>query len=168
VRTRQRNIQRSIATRGGFTALALDGMLGRMTVSPDVRWKQRFQNFDRAHTLLQQALANGPDALNPLEREGTVQRFEFCFELAWKSIKDYMEFNGTVFVTVAPRPVLKEAFAAKILQEGQVWIDMLDNRNLLSHTYSQTNFEKAMDAIHVRYLPALSALHAFLLTESVR
>lgn len=91
-----------------------------MIPTTDIRWKQRFQNFDRAFVLLREALDQGPEALNQLEKEGVVQRFEYCFELAWKTVKDYMEHSGFVFATVAPRQVLKEAFAAKIIVDGQV------------------------------------------------
>lgn len=133
-----------------------------MNPNPDIRWKQRFQNFDRAFVLLRQAMENGPGALNQLEKEGVVQRFEYCFELAWKTVKDYLEEGGLVFPTVTPRQVLKDAFAAKVIPDGQVWIDMVDHRNLLSHTYSQASFEKAVEAIHTRYLPAMAVLHEFL------
>jgi nucleotidyltransferase substrate binding protein (TIGR01987 family) len=105
-----------------------------MSQNPDIRWKQRFQNFDRAFGLLRVTLKDGPDSLNQLEKEGVIQRFEFSFELAWKTLKDYMEHGGFVFATITPRQVIKDAFAAKILKDGQVWIDMLDHRNLLSHT----------------------------------
>ena len=103
-----------------------------MNQKPDIRWKQRFQNFDRAFVLLRDALENGPETLNQLEKEGVIQRFEFSFELAWKTLKDFMEQDGFVFATITPRQVLKDAFVAKILPDGQVWIDMLDHRNLLS------------------------------------
>jgi nucleotidyltransferase substrate binding protein (TIGR01987 family) len=130
--------------------------------NPDFRWKQRFQNFDRAFVLLRGALENGPDALNPLEKEGVVQRFEFSLELAWKTVKDLMELDGFVFATITPRQVLKDAFAARILQDGQLWIDMLDHRNLLSHTYDLVKFEEAVNAMHKRYLLAFDQLHEFL------
>lgn len=135
-------------------------------MNPDIRWKQRFQNFDRAFVLLRQALENGPAALNQLEKEGVIQRFEYSFELAWKTAKDYLEESGVVFPTVTPRQVLKDAFAAKVLADGQVWIDMLDHRNLLSHTYNFASFEVAVEAIAARYLPAMAALHEFLQQES--
>lgn len=112
-------------------------------------------------------MEGGPAALNPLEKEGVIQRFEYCFELAWKTAKDYMEESGFVFAAVTPRQVLKDAFAAKILPDGQVWIDMLDHRNLLSHTYDQASFEKAVEAIHARYLTAIGQLHEFLQRESM-
>ena len=137
-----------------------------MSETLDIRWKQRFENFDRSYVLLRSALENGPEALNALEKEGVIQRFEYCFELAWKTVKDYLEASGLVFATVTPRQVLKDAFAAKILKEGPVWMDMLDHRNLLSHTYDSTQFNIALDAIHRRYLNALAELHKFLHQEA--
>jgi nucleotidyltransferase substrate binding protein (TIGR01987 family) len=133
-----------------------------MNPESDVRWKQRFQNFERAFVLLRSAMENGPDALNLLEKEGVIQRFEYCFELAWKTLKDYLEQGGFVFATVTPRQVLKDGYAAKILTDGQAWIDMLDHRNLLSHTYSPAEFEKAVNAIHLRYIATIAQLHEFL------
>lgn len=137
-----------------------------MSETLDIRWKQRFENFDRSYVLLRSALENGPEALNALEKEGVIQRFEYCFELAWKTVKDYLEASGLVFATVTPRQVLKDAFAAKILKEGPVWMDMLDHRNLLAHTYDSTQFNIALDAIHRRYLNALAELHEFLHQEA--
>lgn len=133
-----------------------------MLGSPDTRWLQRFENFDRALHLLEDALARGPSALNQLEKEGVVQRFEYTLEFAWKTIKDYLEASGLVLTSVTPRQVVKDAFAARIVADGQTWIDMLDHRNLLSHTYDPVNFEQAVDAIHARYLAALGQVHDLL------
>jgi nucleotidyltransferase substrate binding protein (TIGR01987 family) len=140
----------------------------RHEMNPDIRWKQRFQNFDRAFVLLRDALENGPASLNQLEREGVIQRFEFSFELAWKTVKDYLEAGGIVFATVTPRQVLKDGYVAKVIDDGQTWIDMLDHRNLLSHTYDFASFEKAIAAIHGRYLPAMASLHDFFLKETIK
>ena len=136
-----------------------------MTPSADIRWQQRLANFERALALLREAMVNGPAALNQLEKEGAIQRFEYCFELAWKTTKDYMEANGFVIAVVMPRQVLKEAYAAKVIEDGQVWIAMLDHRNLLSHTYNPVVFEQAVEAIHQRYLSALEQLYGFLRRE---
>jgi nucleotidyltransferase substrate binding protein (TIGR01987 family) len=138
-----------------------------MNPPPDIRWKQRLTNFERALRLLREAMAEGPEALNQLEKEGVIQRFEYCFELAWKTVKDYMETSGVVFDVVMPRQVIKEAFAAKVLNDGATWIAMLDHRNLLSHTYNPVVFEQAVAAIHQRYLPQLEQLHTFLQQEAV-
>jgi nucleotidyltransferase substrate binding protein (TIGR01987 family) len=129
----------------------------------DVRWKQRFQNFDRAVVLLREPIERDVTSLSNLEKEGTIQRFEFAVELAWKTLKDYMEYEGTVIAPVTPRNVIKEAFAARILSDGQVWIDMLDHRNLLAHTYDEATFDKAVLAIRDRYLHAIEELHLWLM-----
>lgn len=130
-------------------------------MNPDIRWKQRFQNFDRAFLLLREALERKPEALSLLEKEGVIQRFEYTFELAWKTLKDYLEESGLVIAPVTPREVIKQAFAAKVLSDGQVWINMLDHRNLLSHTYDVSVFEQAVQAIATPYLPAMEKLHQF-------
>jgi len=127
-----------------------------------IRWQQRFQNLDRAIQLLRQPLAGGVERLSILEKEGLIQRFEFTLELAWKTLKDYLEYSGVVIEPATPRNVVKEAFAAKIVADGQVWIDMLDHRNLLSHTYDEKAFCAAVDALADRYLPAIIALHTWL------
>ena len=137
-----------------------------MTPPTEIRWQQRLASFERALSLLREAMLNGPAALNQLEKEGVIQRFEYCFELGWKTSKDYMEANGFVFAVVMPRQVLKEAYAAKIIADGEAWIAMLDHRNLLSHTYSPVVFEQAVAAIHERYLPALEQLKGFMQLEA--
>lgn len=136
-------------------------------MNSDIRWKQRFQNFDRGVVLLREALADGPGPLSALEQEGVVQRFEYTFELAWKTLKDFLEAGGLVIAPLTPRQVIKDAFAAKVIADGQAWIDMLDHRNLLSHSYDRAVFEKAVVAIHARYLPALEAAHEYLLAQAV-
>lgn len=131
----------------------------------DIRWKQRFQNFDRAVILLREPFEQDIAGLSNLEKEGTVQRFEVAMELAWKTLKDYMEFEGHDIKPVTPRNVVKEAFRARILSDGQVWIDMIDYRNLLSNTYDRATFEKAVPNIRDRYLPAIEELHLWLMTQ---
>jgi len=133
-----------------------------MTLPQDVRWIQRLDNFSRALARLQEALLNGPESLNQLEKEGAVQRFEYTLELAWKTLKDYLEATGVVLTAGTPRHVIKDAFAAQLMPEGQVWIDMIDHRNLLSHTYDPATFEEAVEAIAARYMPAIESLHSFL------
>jgi nucleotidyltransferase substrate binding protein (TIGR01987 family) len=134
-----------------------------MATNPDIRWKQRFQNFDRAFVLLREALERGPGALSALEKEGTVQRFQYCFELAWKTLKDHLMESGVAISPVTPRQVIKDAFAAKLLGDGQLWMDMLVERSLLAHTYDRAVFDKAVAAIHGRYLPALASVHDWFL-----
>jgi nucleotidyltransferase substrate binding protein (TIGR01987 family) len=128
----------------------------------DIRWKQRFQNFHRAYTLLHEALQNGTENLSLLEKEGVIPRFEYSFELAWKTLKDFLEEGGVIINPTTPRQVIKDAFAAKVLSDGQAWIDMLNHRNRLSHMYNSGVFEQAVVAIKNHYLPAMEALHQYL------
>lgn len=135
--------------------------------SPDVRWKQRFQNFDRMVVLLREALEGGAESLSPLEQEGTVQRFEVCFELAWKTLKDWLEAEGVDLDTATPRSILKAAYATGILQDGEVWMRMLQHRNLLSHTYDRAVFEDSIRKIVQEFLPAVETLHSWFLDRAV-
>ena len=119
----------------------------------ETRWEQRFENFERALILLRSVFdEKAPSELSDLEKEGVVQRFEYTFELAWKTLKDYLVYTGISFDQITPRSVIKQAFAAKLIQDGQGWIDMLDHHNLMSHTYNKKKFEKAIDMITKHYL----------------
>ncbi len=131
----------------------------------DVRWKQRFENFDRAVVLLREPIELGIDTLSNLEKEGMVQRFELALELAWKTLKDYLEYEGLEIKPVTPRTVIKAAFTARILKDGKIWIDMLDHRILLSHNYDLVTFENAVLAISKHYLPAIEDLHEWLIIK---
>ena len=106
-------------------------------------------------------MRRGPAALNELEKEGAIQRFEYSLELAWKTAKDFLEHSGVVIDPATPREVIKQAFAARVIADGQVWIDMLNHRNLLSHTYDCALFEEAAEALAARYLPAIGQLHDY-------
>ncbi|MBF0212682.1 MAG: nucleotidyltransferase substrate binding protein [Magnetococcales bacterium] len=133
----------------------------------DVRWKQRFDNFDRSFVLLREVQEKGITTLSQLEKEGAIQRFEFAFELAWKTLKDYLEEQGIVIQEATPRRVIKEAFSVGILDDAQVWLEILQHRNLLSHTYDSKTFEEALTKVSERYFPAFDHLHEFFLARSV-
>jgi nucleotidyltransferase substrate binding protein (TIGR01987 family) len=132
----------------------------------DVRWKQRFENYERALRLLREAL-NEIDRLSTLEKEGTIQRFEFTVELAWKTLKDYLESSGILVSSYTPKEVIKQAYAAKIIREGQVWIDILDCRNRLSHIYDEAVFDEALSDFSERFLPEFEELYLFFKKEAI-
>jgi len=83
----------------------------------DIRWQQRFKNFQRAFLLLREALEKEPETLSQLEKEGIIQRFEYTFELAWKVLKDKMEFDGLEINQISPKAVVRQAYAAKYLDD---------------------------------------------------
>ncbi len=134
----------------------------------DTRWKQRFQNFERAFLLLKSTFKDKPlSEMSDLEKEGVVQRFEYTFELAWKTIKDYLEYTGIVLEQITPRQVIKQAFAAKIITDGTQWIEMLGHRNLMSHTYNKETFNNAVNAIANPYVKKIDQVYLLLKEKSV-
>ncbi len=116
---------------------------------------------------MREVCERGVDSLSRLEKEGAIQRFELAFELAWKTLKDYLEEAGVVAQPVTPRNVIKAAFAARLLDDAQVWIDMMLHRNLLSHTYDIKVFEAVLQAVAERYFPAFDHLREFFLTKTL-
>ncbi len=123
------------------------------------RWVYRFQNFHKAFTLLKEALEQ--KALSSLEKEGVIQRFEYTLELAWKTLKDYLEAEGVVLSESTPRAVLRQGFEAGILKQGEVWQKALDARNLMSHTYNQEDFETVIADLRQSFLSAFTQLFEF-------
>lgn len=127
----------------------------------DIRWQQRFDNFSKSCVLLSEI--NNYELENTISiiREGFIQRFEVTFELMWKTLKDFMEYEG-IIVQPTPRSVIKEAFAANIIKDGQVFIDMLEARNLTSHKYDEETFNRIFLQIKQSFEPALQILCEFL------
>ncbi len=112
------------------------------------RWQYRFDNFSRAYFLLQEAAErNKAGELDQLAKEGMIQRFELCMELAWKTMKDYLESQNVVFSQITPRAVLKESVAGKLISDGESWMSALDARRKMSHTYDFTKFEIIMSLL---------------------
>jgi len=133
----------------------------------DIRWQQRFQNFSRAFGLLREAIERPADSLSQLEKEGIIQRFEYTFELAWKVLKDKMEFDGLVLDQVSPKAVVRQAFTAHYIDAPEAWLKMVGDRNLMSHAYDFAQFELIIQSIRDEYFAILEALYLALLEEVV-
>ena len=124
------------------------------------RWQHRFDNFSRAYFLLTEAAErNEAGGLDQLAKEGMIKRFELCMELAWKTMKDYLENQNVVFSQITPRAVLKESVAVKLVSDGESWMSALDARNKMSHTYDFKKFEVIIEDIQARYLDCIGELH---------
>jgi nucleotidyltransferase substrate binding protein (TIGR01987 family) len=124
----------------------------------DIRWKQRFENFNNAFQLLKEVQMLDYSKLSQLEKEGIVQRFEFTLELAWKTLKDKMENDGLILDQISPKSVVREAFANKYIDQADEWFQMISNRNLLSHTYDVSVFEKVVPVILNEYVSIFEGL----------
>ncbi len=138
--------------------------------SDDIRWKQRFQNFSKAFNLLRSALEGKKvEDLTQLEQEGVIQRFEYTWELAWKTIKDWLDYHGIkIEPPIAPRNVIKAAAPAFFEEagiDGDIFIDMLEDRNKLSHMYDFEKFKIILDNIQNKYLEQLELAYEFLLKK---
>lgn len=125
----------------------------------DVRWKQRFQNYNRALDQLTRFLDR--NELNELEEQGLIQSFEYNHELAWKTLKDFLEYQGEVEI-LGSRDASKRAFRLGLLgdteENGQVWLDMVESRNMTSHTYNEETAREIVNAITDHYFEAFCAL----------
>ena len=125
------------------------------------RWVYRFDNYKHAYLLLREAIETLESRqLTQLEKEGVIQRFEYTWELAWKVLKDYLEQSGVVLDNVTPASVIKAAFAAKVIADGELWMQALDARNRMSHTYDLKVFERIIEEIRTRYLSAFEMLYS--------
>jgi nucleotidyltransferase substrate binding protein (TIGR01987 family) len=91
----------------------------------DIRWHQRFSNFQRAYLLLREAIELDLEKLSQLEKEGIIQRFEYTFEVAWHLLKDRMEYDGLRIDKVSPKAVVRQAYAATYIDQGEVWLKMI-------------------------------------------
>lgn len=127
----------------------------------DIRWKQRFENFDKSYKLLNK-YAKQP-ITTELERAGIIQFFEMTFELAWKVLKDYLEAQE--YLVKSPRETVKQAFQIGLIDNGHVWMDALSNRNLTTHTYDEELANKMTNEIITMYLPELDKMYKKLSKE---
>ncbi len=128
----------------------------------DIRWHQRFENLGRAIGRLREALeGTATEPKNHLYQIALIGAFQFTFELSWKTMKDYLVYNG-VEVSL-PREVIKQAFHHQLIKDGQAWIDMLEDRNLMAHVYQEQAALAAGKSIRERYAPAIELVyHDFL------
>ncbi len=121
----------------------------------DVRWKQRFENFKKATIQLTEFIEK--EELNKFEVQGLIQCFEYTFELAWKTMKDYLEQEG--FDVKSPRKTIQTAFQIQLITDGHTWIDALEKRNLMAHTYDEKRAMEAEKLIREKYYKIIKELY---------
>ena len=120
----------------------------------DIRWKQRFMNFENALKQLVEGVDKFANTEENIIKAGIIQRFEFTHELAWKVLKDYLEYEGLNQI-IGSRTATREAFNKNILENGEVWMEMIESRNNTVHTYQASILEEEYEKIIKHYLPAL-------------
>ena len=117
-------------------------------MNKDIRWKQRFSNFNKALIQLQKFIDKGE--LSELEAQGLVKAFEYTYELAWNTIKDFLEFSGQSDI-YGSRDAIRKGFQLGLITDGDGWMDMLKSRNQTSHTYNEDTARQINNAVVTRY-----------------
>ncbi len=133
----------------------------------DIRWHQRFSNFNKALKKLSEAVeyiynellddlkANDFEAIgieSEIIIEGLIQRFEYTHELAWNVMKDFAHFQGSNNIS-GSRDATRWAFSVGLLSNGKTWMDMINSRNKTSHTYNKETAKDIYINIIENYFP---------------
>jgi nucleotidyltransferase substrate binding protein (TIGR01987 family) len=130
------------------------------------RWHFRFSNFLGAFALLSDAVARlQHEGLSQLEREGMIQRFEYTWELAWKTLRDFLTHSGVDLPSLTPANVIRAAFEAGVIANGDGWIAAMKARNQMSHEYDSKAFERIVEEIKDQYFPLMALLKIALEAE---
>ncbi len=132
-------------------------------MNEDIRWIQRYNNFSKAFSLLQEIIEANEDitVLEAIVKEGIVQRFEYTFELAWKTLKDKMIEDGLLIDKISPKYIFKLAFQSKYIEDVDLWIAMTNDRNLMSHTYDFSTFDSVLVKLQSEYYPLIKKLNNY-------
>ena len=126
----------------------------------DIRWLQRFQNYQKALAQLTQAVdLSSQRALSKLEQQGLIQGFEYTHELAWNTLKDFLETRGAAEI-FGSRDTTRAAFTAGLIDQGEVWMQMIQSRNQSTHTYNEEMMTQIVTAVIQTYMAEFTKLQS--------
>ncbi len=125
-------------------------------MNEDIRWEQRFMNYKKALSQLQKFIDKGD--LSELEKQGMVKAFEYTFELAWNTLKDFLEERGQTDI-YGSRDAIRLAFNRALIQDGDNWMHMLRSRNMTSHTYNEAVADEICRNVKEAYYPLFLQLN---------
>ncbi len=120
------------------------------------RFTQRKNEYMNAYIKLKEALK---EKESEIVIDGALHRFEFTFELAWKSLKDYLEYMGLIEKTGSPRETIQQAFKQGIIEDGEEWINMMLSRNAISHMYDEKISRDIFYEIKNKFINLLEKLY---------
>ncbi len=131
-------------------------------IAQDVRWVQRFEHFMKAFSQLKEAVELAQRRhISKLEEQGLIQAFEYTHELAWNTLKDFLDARG-VRKLYGSRDATREAFKIGLIENGEAWMEMIKSRNLTSHSYDEAVASEIVSAILGSYFAEFEALKATL------
>lgn len=113
----------------------------------DIRWQQRYSNFRKALNQLREAVnLSRKRTLNDLEKQGIIQAFEYTHELAWNTMKDFLLERGNKNI-FGSKDATRMAYKLELINNGDIWMDMIQSRNKTSHTYNDEIAEEIYQKI---------------------
>jgi nucleotidyltransferase substrate binding protein (TIGR01987 family) len=120
-------------------------------MTQDIRWLQRFNHFQKAYSQLKEALdLMEQRPLSNIEKQGTIQAFEFTYELAWNVLRDYLVWQGAETIS-GSRDAIREGFKRELISDGHAWLAMLQDRNRTVHTYNEETAQQILQNIQTQY-----------------
>lgn len=123
-----------------------------MTQEPDIRWHQRLKSFQKALFQLKQSVSLSKEKkLTGLETQGLIKAFEFTYELSWKVMKDFFNYQGNSDIMGA-RDAIRESFKSGLIDQGESWMEMIKSRNQTSHCYNEDTAYLIAEKITHTYL----------------
>ena len=126
-----------------------------MNMAQDIRWFQHLSIYQKVLAQLRKFIAKGE--LNELEEQGLIHAFESTHELAWNTLKDFLQSRGNQAI-YGSRDATREVFRQSLLEEGETWMDMIQSRNKTSHTYNEETAKEIVNDIQIRYFPHFERL----------
>lgn len=114
----------------------------------DIRWIQQFTNYKKALSLLKEFEDKGK--LSKLEELGLIKAFEYTYELAWKTFKDFYEYQGESNIQ-GSRDAIRLAFKQGLIEDGDTWMSMIQSRIQTAHTYNEGTAKEVAKAITDSY-----------------
>jgi len=121
-------------------------------MTKDIRFVQRFNNFLKAFMQLESAISLAKERkLSDLEKQGLIQAFEYCHELAWNVLKDFLQNEEGKSEIYGSKSATREAFRVGLISNGEVWMEMIKDRNQTVHTYNSETSEQIFNNIVKSY-----------------
>ncbi|OOP73834.1 nucleotidyltransferase [Clostridium beijerinckii] len=133
----------------------------------DKRLNEKLSDFGKALLRLSEAIDESKsNSKSSTLKDGVIQRFEFCYEICWKLIKYYLESEG-IQEAKSPKSTFREGFKIGIIEDGEVWIDMLNDRNLTSHVYDEEVAFDIYEKIISKYFKQMNDIYVLLKSKVV-
>ncbi|NVO12335.1 MAG: nucleotidyltransferase substrate binding protein [Bacteroidales bacterium] len=126
-----------------------------MEENKDIRWQQRFSNFNKAFKQLHRFVMH--QELNEMESQGLIKAFDYTYELGWKTLQDLLKEKGYINI-IGPKPVIEQSYQNGYIKDGKGWMRMHKSRNLTSHTYDEETAAEIVGSIRNEYFILLQHL----------